>query len=60
MKFYVKGDNNLVTEYVNYRLQVNSKDGKNNGMLGVYGKVSAGNASGKIGIGNDNASLSLK
>ena len=26
MKFYVKGDNNLVTEYVNYRLQVNSKE----------------------------------
>ena len=29
-------------------------------MLGVFGKVSAGNASGKVGIGNNNVALSLK
>ena len=42
------------------RLQVNSKDSKNNGMLGGFAKVSTGNASGKIGVGNDNVALSLK
>ena len=45
---------------INGRLQVNSKDNKTNGMLGTFGKVSGGNASGKIGIGNDDVSLSLK
>lgn len=29
-------------------------------MLGGYGKVSVGNANGKIGIGSDNAALSVK
>ena len=29
-------------------------------MLGGFGKISVGNASGKVGIGNDNVSLSLK
>lgn len=29
-------------------------------MLGGYGKVSVGNTSGKVGIENDNISLSLK
>ena len=58
----VKGSGSLTGGYseVNGRLQVNSKDSKNNGMLGGFGKVSVGNASGKIGIGNDNVALSLK
>lgn len=57
-----RGSGSLTGGYseFNGRLQVNSKDSKNNGMLGGYGKVSVGNASGKIGIGNDNAALSLK
>ena len=29
-------------------------------MLGKFGKASVGNASGKVGIGNDNVTLSLK
>lgn len=44
----------------NGRLQVNSKDNNNNGMLGGFGKASVGNASGKVGIGNDNVALYLK
>ena len=57
-----RGSGSLTGGYseFNGRLQVNSKDSKNNGMLGGYGKVSVGNASGKIGIGNDNAALSVK
>ena len=58
----IKGSGSLTGGYseVNGRLQINSKDSKNNGMLGVFGKVSAGNASGKVGIGNNNVALSLK
>ena len=57
-----RGSGSLTGGYseFNGRLQVNSKDHKNNGMLGGYGKVSVGNASGKIGIGNDNVASSLK
>lgn len=57
-----RGSGSLTGGYseFNGRLQVNSKDNKNNGMLGGYAKVSGGNASGKVGIGNDNVSLSLK
>ena len=57
-----RGSGSLTGGYseFNGRLQVNSKDHKNNGMLGGYGKVSVGNASGKIGIGNDNVALSMK
>ena len=57
-----RGSGSLTGGYseFNGRLQINSKDSKNNGMLGGYGKVSVGNASGKIGIGNDNAALSVK
>ena len=58
----VRGSGSLTGGYseFNGRLQVNSKDNKSNGMLGGYGKVSVGNSSGKIGIGNDNVALSLK
>ncbi len=57
-----RGSGSLTGGYseFNGRLQVNSKGHKNNGMLGGYGKVSVGNASGKIGIGNDNVALSTK
>ena len=57
-----RGSGSLTGGYseINGRLQVNSKDSKNNGMLGGFAKVSAGNASGKIGIGNDDVALSLK
>lgn len=57
-----RGSGSLTGGYseFNGRLQVNSKDHKNNGMLGGYGKVSVGNVSGKIGIGNDDIALSLK
>ena len=57
-----RGSGSLTGGYseFNGRLQVNSKDHKNNVMLGGYGKVSVGNASGKIGIGNDNVALSMK
>ena len=44
----------------NVRLQSNSSKSNNNGMLGAYGKISVGNASGKIGVGNDVVALSLK
>ena len=58
----VKGSGALTGGYseVNNRLQTNTKDNGTNGMMGWFGKVSVGNASGKIGIGNDNVSLSLK
>ena len=58
----IKGSGSLTGGYseINGRLQANSKDSKNNGMLGGFGKVSVGNASGKIGIGNNNVALSLK
>ncbi len=58
----LRGSGSLTGGYseINGRLQVNSKDSKNNGMLGGFAKVSTGNASGKIGIGNNNAALSLK
>ena len=58
----LKGSGSLTGGYseVNGRLQVNAKDGKGNGMLGGFGKASIGNASGKIGIGNDDVTLSLK
>jgi hypothetical protein len=57
-----RGSGSLTGGYseINGRLQVNSKDSKNNGMLGGFAKVSTGNASGKIGVGNDNVALSLK
>ena len=57
-----RGSGSLTGGYseFNGRLQVNSKDHKNNDMLGGYRKVSAGNASGKIGIRNNNVALSLK
>ena len=57
-----RGSGSLTGGYneFNGRLQINSKDSKNNGMLGGYGKVSVGNANGKIGIGSDNAALSVK
>ena len=57
-----RGSGSLTGGYseFNGRLQVNSKDHKNNGMLGGYGKVSVSNVSGKIGIGNDDIALSLK
>ena len=58
----LRGSGSLTGGYseFNGRLQVNSKDSKSNGMLGGYAKVSAGNASGKVGIGNDDVALSLK
>ena len=58
----LRGSGSLTGGYseINGRLQVNSKDSKNNGMLGGFAKVSTGNASGKIGVGNDNVALSLK
>ena len=58
----LRGSGSLTGGYseINGRLQVNSKDSKNNGMLGGFAKVSTGNASGKIGIGNNNTALSLK
>ena len=58
----LRGSGSLTGGYseINGRLQVNSKDSKNNGMLGGFAKVSIGNASGKIGVGNDNVALSLK
>ena len=57
-----RGSGSLTGGYneFNGRLQINSKDSKNNGMLGGYGKVSVGNANGKIGIGSDNVALSVK
>ena len=57
-----RGSGSLTGGYseVNGRLQVNSKNSKNNGMLGAFGKVSVGNASGKVGIGNNDVSLSFK
>lgn len=57
-----RGSGSLTGGYseFNHRLQVNSKDRKNSGMLGGYTKVSIGNASGKIGIGNETAALYLK
>ena len=58
----IKGSGSLTGGYseVNGRLQINSKDSKNNGMIGGFGKVSVGNASGKVGIGNDNVTFSVK
>jgi len=58
----LRGSGSLTGGYseINGRLQVNSKDSKNNGMLGGFAKVSTGNASGKIGVGNNNVALSLK
>ncbi len=44
----------------NTRLQVNSKDGSSNGMVGAFGKASVGNVNGKIGVVDDNASLFVK
>ena len=57
-----RGSGSLTGGYseVNGRLQVNSKDSKTNGMLGAFGKVSVGNASGKVGIGSNDVSLSFK
>ena len=58
----VRGSGSLTAGYSENsgRLQINSKDSKTNGMLGLFGKASVGNASGKLGIGNSNISLSLK
>ena len=58
----LRGSGSLTGGYseTNGRLQVNSKDSKSNGMFGGFAKVSTGNASGKIGIGNNDVSLSLK
>lgn len=57
-----RGSGSVTAGYseVNGRLQVNSKDGKTNGMLGAFAKASMVNASGEVGVGNDNVSLSFK
>ena len=57
-----RGSGSLTAGYSekNKRLQINSKSGKKNGMLGIYRKTSIGNASGKIGVGNEVVALSLK
>ena len=57
-----RGSGSLTGGYseFNGRLQINSKDNNNNGMLGGYGKISVGNASGKIGMGNNSIAISLK
>ena len=58
----LRGSGSLTAGYseINGRLQIYAKDDNSNGMLGGFGKVSVGNASGKIGIGLNNFSLSLK
>ena len=58
----LRGSGSLTGGYseINGRLQINSKDSKIDGMLGGFAKVSTGNASGKIGVGNNNVALSLK
>ncbi len=57
-----KGSGSITGGYSekNVRLQANTSKSNNNGMLGVYGKISVGNANGKIGVGNDVVALSLK
>ena len=44
----------------NTRIQHNASGGKQNGMLGIYEKMSIGNTTVRAGIGNDNLSMSLK
>ena len=54
----LRGSGSLTAGYAeaNARLQGNLKEN----VLGVFGKISAGNAAGKIGVGNDDVSASLK
>ncbi len=58
----VKGSGSITGGYgeVNGRLQINSKDNQSNGMLGGYAKISGLNANGKIGVGNNYTTVSLK
>ncbi|MBR5309495.1 MAG: hypothetical protein IKU42_00005 [Oscillospiraceae bacterium] len=47
------------SEY-NCRLQINANTNQANGLIGIFGKISTGNATGKIGIKTDNTTISLK
>jgi hypothetical protein len=42
------------------RLQINSDNPSNKAMLGVFAKISGGNANVRIGVGNDKVTLSTK
>ena len=62
----IRGSGSYSTGYseANFRLQINEKINEENsgakGMLGGFAKLSGINANGRIGIGNDDVSLSLK
>jgi RHS repeat-associated protein len=58
--FRGSGEANAAYGEVNARLQAESKVSGKSGIIGVFGKASAGNAAGEIGIGNDSFSESLK
>jgi hypothetical protein len=58
--FFGSGSSSLGYGELNGRLQVNSDKSGTKGLLGAYGKASVGNVQGKVGVGDDNLSVSLK
>ena len=58
-----RGSGSLTGGYSEFNWRLDDKiksSGSQDGWIGGFGKVSVGNANGKIGIGNDNLSASLK
>ena len=59
----LRGSGSLTGGYSEFNWRLDDKiksSGSQDGWLGGFGKVSVGNANGKIGIGNNNLSASLK
>lgn len=58
-----RGSGSLTGGYSEFNWRLDDKiksSGAQDGWIGGFGKASVGNANGKIGIGNDNLSVSLK